>query len=394
MAEKRRRVAIAVGLIILEDWRREIYAGIQRYARRTGRWDCIIDESPGRTLTDGRGTSGPYDGVIARAGTELAGVMKSLGIPMVNLWRGSRAAGDLPGVFPDFAAVGRLCAEHLVGRGFRRFGCVTPSRGGLWKLLLEAFLGVVLKIGSGTHYMLDSAIENLLGNPDKTAQAMRGINAWLDTMTPPVGVFMMSPVGALQVANACAARGWRVPEEVGILSGTDNVSICERTSPSLSSVDKNYERVGYEAAQLLDRIMDGEPAARQHILVPPAGIVARVSTDFFAVEDKRIADAMRFIAANLHRNIDVHDVVEGIGASRSTLARGFRKHVGRSMSEEIRRLRLETAKRMLAEPHKWGLDAIAAKAGFRDATTLCRVFRREVGVSPNRYRKQVLGDKG
>ncbi len=394
MAEKRRRVAIAVGLVRAGDWRREMYAGIQRYARETGRWEYTIDEAPEHAFGGESGGRRAYDGVLARTDAALAKVLKFWGIPVVNLWHGSSVAAELPGVFPDFKAVGRLCAEHLVGRGFQRFGCVAPHTDGLWRLVLDAFMAGVLDAGNGVHFMIHSDTERLLGDPAQMARATEIISRWLDNMTPPVGLFMMSAAGAMQLANICAARGWRVPEDVGIMSATDDISMCEHTIPALSSIDKNYGRVGYEAAQMLDRLMDGEPASPEHILVPPAGVVARASTDFLAVEDSLVADALRFIAENLARGIDVHDVVEGVGTSASTLARGFRKHVGRAMSEEIRRLRLEAVKRMLAEPEKWGLDAIAAKAGFRGAGMLCRVFRRELGMTPGQYRVEALSEKG
>lgn len=399
MAEKRRRVAISIGLTWPGDWRHAMYAGIQGYARETDRWDYIIDESVGSVEPSGSKTSAPYDGVIARGGPKRFATLKSLGIPIVNLSYRRDVADEFPSVFPDYTAAGRLCAEHLIGRGFRRFGCVGPyvaehpHVAEAWKLILQGFMDVVLETTSGIRF-IDPAAEDLLADPKETARANKAINAWLDTMTPPIGLFTMRTTGARQVANACAVRGWRVPEDAGILSAGDDVSLCEHSVPTLSGVHLNCVRIGYEAAQVLDRMMDGEPAPREHILVPPVGIVARASTDFFAVEDKLVADALRFIAANLHRKVDVHDVGEGIGASRSTLARGFRKHVGRSVSEEIRRLRMATAKRLLTEPDKWGLDAIAVKAGFRDATTFCRVFRRELGMSPGQYRKQVLGDSG
>lgn len=105
-----------------------------------------------------------------------------------------------------------------------------------------------------------------------------------------------------------------------------------------------------------------------------------------------MAEALRFIAANLHKSIDVHDVVKATRASSSTLERGFRKHVGRPMSMEITRLRLEKVKRQLAES-KQPLKLIASEAGLGDSTNLCRVFRRELGISPGEFCKQMLGNR-
>ena len=39
------------------------------------------------------------------------------------------------------------------------------------------------------------------------------------------------------------------------------------------------------------------------ILIPPQGLIVRESTDFYSVEDKLVASALAFIAANSHRPI-------------------------------------------------------------------------------------------
>ncbi len=184
-----------------------------------------------------------------------------------------------------------------------------------------------------------------------------------------------------------------MPQGVAVFCGFDEGAICEHPVPSLTALDMNWERIGYEAAALLDRMMDGEPAPQEPVLLPPAGIVARASTDFFAVEDPLAAKALRFIAENLHTSIDVHDVVKALHTSRSTLQRSFRRHVGVPVSKEIRRLQLEKAKRLLIEPETHEVKWIASQTGFRDATTFCRVFRRELGMTPGQYRAQVLGEE-
>src|SRR4051794_23276666 len=119
--KKQRRVAIMLEL----DWPYErhvgVFAGTQRYAQECGRWDCIVDEHVHETLrTGGR----VYDGVIARAGGELAKQAARRKVPVVNTWFDSPAKG-LPCVSPDFAAVGLRAAEHLIGLGLRRFACVS-----------------------------------------------------------------------------------------------------------------------------------------------------------------------------------------------------------------------------------------------------------------------------
>ena len=112
----------------------------------------------------------------------------------------------------------------------------------------------------------------------------------------------------------CRERGWRVPEDVAVIAGRNEETLCEHPRPSLTSVEMGYERVGYEAARVLHQLMEGQQASREPILVPPEGLVVRESTDFFAVEDSLVAAALEFISKNSHRTIGQHDVARAVGA--------------------------------------------------------------------------------
>ena len=70
---------------------------------------------------------------------------RRLEMPVVNVLFSS-PAHNLPGVFPDYMECGRLRAEHLLARGFQRFGVLhEASRGSL--LESEAFEQVIQKAG-------------------------------------------------------------------------------------------------------------------------------------------------------------------------------------------------------------------------------------------------------
>jgi len=113
---KTRRVALMLEI----EWgckrHADVFAGVQQFAGRAG-WESVIDEYADDSLREGF----PYDGVIARATKELLEPAAGRGVPVVNVWLSSPAAEALPGVFPEWAAFGRMYAEHLVQRGLRRF---------------------------------------------------------------------------------------------------------------------------------------------------------------------------------------------------------------------------------------------------------------------------------
>lgn len=203
------------------------------------------------------------------------------------------------------------------------------------------------------------------------------------------------------VVQLCQRRGWRVPGDVAILAGMNEEILCNYPRPSLSSVEIGYERIGYEAARLLDQVMDERELNRQarksgsrpraakprHIILPPQGLIVRESTDFYAVDDELVARAQQFIAANSHRAINCDEVARALNVHTRTLQRRFRQVVDWPIADEIRRVRIERAKRELDQSNR-SLAEIARDVGFADRMRLYEVFLREVGVTPSEYRNQ------
>ena len=155
----------------------------------------------------------------------------------------------------------------------------------------------------------------------------------------------------------------------------------------LTAFDNLQIRIGYKAAILLDRLMDGDPPPNEPILVPPIGIVQRQSSDTMATEDKLVADGIRYIRQNCHRPIQVVDVQKALGVSRRVLEHRFSHVIKRSPAAVIRRARLERAKRLLIETDL-PIMTIAHQTGFNHPEVLIRTFRRELDVSPGEFRKR------
>ncbi|MEX0866156.1 MAG: hypothetical protein WD030_02285, partial [Pirellulales bacterium] len=122
----KRRVAVKFELEMPHKRHADVFAGTQQYAREHG-WQTIIDEFAAETLEHSGTESPPYDGVIGRANEQLARWAVTHGLPVVNVWLASPVCDRLPGVFPDYAAAGRLRAEHLLARGLRRFSVITRN---------------------------------------------------------------------------------------------------------------------------------------------------------------------------------------------------------------------------------------------------------------------------
>ena len=299
----------------------------------------------------------------------------------------------LPGMrFPrvgvDNAMVGRQAAAHFLERGLVNFGFIGPAehqysieRGGQFRLaLLEAgykvsFYHTPAEVPFDPHCQFWD-----LG---------RGVHRWLRALPKPVGVFVPADDWGLQASEACRQAGMRIPEDVALI-GVDNDDLnCQLSRPRQSSVIVPSERIGYEAAALLDRLLAGNRPPAEPILLPSLGVVSRRSTDFLAIEDQEVASAMRFIREHAHEPLQVDDVVRVISLSRRMLEIRFQKSIGWGISKEIQRAHLELARRLLTRT-KLPVSTVAIKAGFSDNRQLDVVFRKELGQSPSEYRRHIV----
>jgi LacI family transcriptional regulator len=215
---------------------------------------------------------------------------------------------------------------------------------------------------------------------------------WLQTLPKPVGLLAFDSIQARQVTESCRLAKIDVPHEVAVLGGEHDLLSCTISKPQLSSIDHSPRRVGWTAAELLSRLMAGETPPAEPILLPAARVITRQSTDTVAVSDDLLASAIRFIKQNSHRHIQVRDILREVPISRRALEKGFRKSLGRSPAEEIRRVRIDHAVQLLCDT-SWAMPRVAAACGFDRPELLTRAFRRELKTTPSSFRKQHRKDR-
>lgn len=351
--------------------------GIMRYARERG-WDCLLDPFVGERRA--RSGAGRIDGVIARAGKRLAAWVRRAGIPAVNVWNGSPDR-SLPRVVPDMAEAGRLAADHLLGRGFSRFGFVggrDPSSRGQLEGFRAALRLAGLPCPSLTVPLDYSDARDWSVFHDR-------LDRWMQTWVYPMGVFASYELVARLLAGVCRHRGVRIPDDVGIVCTGNTELICEMFEPTITSIEQGFENVGARAAEELDRMMRGGRPPAEPIRVPPLAVVERGSTAAFAVADPDLARVMREVWSPGARRLRVKDLLAGFPGSRRTLERRFREKLGRTLHQEIQRARIDRARKLLLLTGE-SLKSVAAKSGFRSPAHFSRVFRGQEGVSPSDYR--------
>jgi LacI family transcriptional regulator len=380
---KLRRVGIWLDL----DWglkrELEVYAGFQKYADQVG-WRCKLDPILERSLASKSGTP-RYDGVVARVTPEMERLAGKAGVPLVNIWLNSPVS-DTPSVLADYESSGAMVAEHLLGRGFRQFGYFGYQKLEDSRLQLDGFQKALRQRGleCSTHRVRHKL--SLANSPD-WERFVKQLSDWVDSWALPIGIFVCEDLLCRFLIDLCREKGLAIPTDVAIVGCENEAVMCESPAPSLTSVDMGHAQRGYRAARLLEKLMNGGDPPKRPVLVPPAELVVRQSTDSYAVNDQLVAKALLFMAENSHEVLKVKDVVVATMTTRRTLERRFRAILGKSVAEEMVRLRLSRAKRRLVETDA-ALKTVALDSGFLTANHFSKVFSRVEGMTPTQYRQE------
>jgi len=355
-------------------------------AQQTGRIEVFYRGFPGGSLR----------GEVVAAGAGVKGILCRSGVPAdARFLRQQRCPvvvmeqdpiAGLPLVRADNAAIGRLGAEFLLAKGHRRFGYWGVGGAPYSDQREKGFAEAIHRSGS-EWVPCRLPREGAVG-----PQIVRIQEQWLSSVTRPIAVLVDTTTHARQFVAMCQQLGYAVPEEVAILSCDNDELLCSAIHPSISGIDQNMRRVGYEAAMLMIRLLDGETVPLDPVFIPPAGVVERQSTDAFAVDDRRLALALNRIRTDAAAGkISVRDVAHAAGLGRRALQMRFRDQLGRTVQQEIARVRAAHARRLLLTT-ELPMSQVAAHCGYESAPVFTRAFRRATGTTPLSYRRQRDGN--
>jgi len=362
---------------------RDILRGIHRWMHEHEAWSLFLelralDSTVPRWLKTWKG-----DGIIARtASPEMAKTIAAAGVPGVEL-RASKLPHGLPFVGVDNRQMGRLVAEHFLASGLSHFAVFDLDTEAYFEERRDDFLAALAAAG----HVCERYHASPRGErPADWERQQAAIARWVAELPKPVGILACTDQLGFWLLDACRRAGAAVPEAVAIVGVENDDTLCTMAAPPLSSVAFDGERIGYEAAALLDRLMRGEAAPTAPVLIQPKGLVVRHSSDVVAVEDADVAAALRYIREHACHGIGVGDVVKHVGLSRTPLERRMREAIGRTPGEEIQRVKFDEVRRLL-DSTDFSLAVIAVRCGFEHPQYMAEAFKRLFGMTPGRYRE-------
>jgi LacI family transcriptional regulator len=326
------------------------------------------------------------DGILMREPPDMNKIIK-MNIPTVTFPYSQETFPNIVNAAVDHMAVGEMAAKHFLDRGFRHFTYIGFED---WWWSLRRKEGFSRKLRE-SGYKINN-YTSLSKVKLKWSDELPQIADWIKSLPKPLAVMACNDDRGELVIEACKVANIPVPEAVSVIGVDNDQLVCDLCNPPLSSISLSLESSGYEAANLLDQLMSRKLKKSHNIVITPTHVVTRRSTDTLAIDDKEVAAAVGFIKKNIKKNLCVSDVVDNVTLSRRVLEKRFRKLLNRSIHVEIKKNRVRLMEQMLYDNNMSIMD-IARELHFDDITHFSRYFRKEKGLSPNKYRKKYCLNK-
>ncbi|VAX38275.1 hypothetical protein MNBD_PLANCTO02-1952 [hydrothermal vent metagenome] len=378
-----------VSLIVTPDdsWGRGVIRGAVDFANNHAHWRLRIFP-PENIRHLNKQTDWLGDGVVALIGSSaMAEKLLAFGIPVVDLdtvvlERTGKLFGHV--ITNDFQRA-QFALDHFQEKGILNFAGYAPPSQRYSHVRMNIFQKKVEK--EGLHCDMFQYKSRRHWWKLRVEEQQEFILPWLKSLPERTGVFTPDAHQARQLSETCQFNDVRIPEQIAIIAGDMDELLCSVSQPPLTSILLASQQHGFEAVQLLQRMMEGNAAPKNPIQINPLRVIPRASTDVLYLDDPLIVQAIYYIRNHACKGIDVSDVLKEVPISRRAMELKFKQLIGHTPAQEIKRVKLDKAKEMLIET-KSSVDLISRVCGFSNATQFCVIFRKQFDETPLSFRKR------
>lgn len=157
-------------------------------------------------------------------------------------------------------------------------------------------------------------------------------------------------------------------------------------TPSLASATNNIMRIAMDDHSHKDVMAD---FALKELLIRLRQTQGRNLVEKNLVKNKsRIGFVVDYIKKNLHLKLSVESIAKMAYVSKSNFFKMFKEELGVSPNEFILQERISRAKELLQ--HQESIKEVAFQTGFNDTNYFTRVFKQYEGTTPKSYQKKTL----
>lgn len=297
----------------------------------------------------------------------------------------------------DDRRIGELAARSLLEHGYTRFLFVTSvlfgsdlhataaadfSGSSFDHLRHQGFQEVLSQTGKECGGLV---VKDIMSSAKAWEQESRRLARTIRKIPETIGIFCANDMLGHFVLETCRQHGIEVPQRAGVVGVDNDALMCHGTQPALSSVDQGEERIGYEAARLLDLILLGQEPAETIVLLDPVEVVERGSLPAMISDEPELRLALEHMRKHIASPFRISELLRATGMQRRRLERKFQQHLGTTPAGELSRLRLEKARKLLLGGDL-PLKEVAGRCGYSAAASFHHAFVRAFQITPRQYR--------
>src|SRR5688572_17614588 len=376
-----------------EEYNKNLLRGITRYSKNHGPWTfCRMPtyyrETIGMDAIFQWAKEWEADGIIGQFyNNEEIKKFTRAKIPVIAQDFKERLT-DIPNITGDYRETGKMGAEYFLKKGFKNFAFYGFNNIVWSRERAEGFENRIQEAGFDVHYYEQKESRSM----DLWYYKPSALSDWLKSLPKPIAIMTCDDNQGHHITEAARHAGIRIPDEVAVLGVDNDEMICDLSDPPLSSIETDSEKGGYEAARLMEQMIEQKTCTGPDIIVKATQVVTRHSTDIFASKDKYIVSALKYIHGNLDKNLKVDQVLKEVPLSRRSLEKRFILTTGYPVYEYIYNQRIEKFTQKLLETDMTIFE-IAMELGLSDSKNIARQFKQIKGLTPMEYRKKHLVTK-
>ena len=221
----------------------------------------------------------------------------------------------------------------------------------------------------------------------------RRLRSWLADLPKPCAIMAGNDFMGEQVILACNDLGLSIPQQIVLIGVDDDELRCEHLTPTLASVEPDFDEAGRMSALLLDGMIGGSVTPGEQYKFGSTHFIRRQSAAFTRKGDPVVLRALEKIRREACGGVSSAEILSSMGCSRSRAERLFRQETGCSVQEKIEERRLVEAQRLLANTNL-KIELIADSCGYRSGSFLRKLFRERIGMSMQQYRMNLRRNQG
>jgi len=304
-------------------------------------------------------------------------------IPTVFLGRDPRTLPKWASyINPSPKGPGEEAAMEFLKAGIKSFAFVTLGGNHFWSRDREAGFRHILHI----HGMKCAVFGRKETFRSELARSKACLE-FLKSLPKPCGIMAENDYAAGYVLDHARRLRIPIPSKMSVIGVDNDPPLCENARPALSSIHLDFEQAGYRACEILSMLVDDPASGPVCETYGAMGLMRRGSTPVGSGTPPRVSKMLAYIREHACKGISASDVASQIPGSHRLAEIDFLRATGRTIMDELNRVRFEHVEALLRTPSQ-RLGTIANLCGWKTENALRTAFLKRYGMSMREWRSK------